>query len=143
MSNLREAIIFATKAHAGQLDKVDQPYIGHPLRVMAYVLAENPRAAEAVLIAAVLHDVVEDCGVEIEAIWDLFGGEVARAVDALSKRPGEERSAYIDRCSRNRIAREVKVADIRDNSDPARKYPGSERKAAQYALQLAVLRSTT
>jgi guanosine-3',5'-bis(diphosphate) 3'-pyrophosphohydrolase len=59
VSTLERAIAIAAEAHAGQLDKADQPYILHPLRVLLRVSSESER------IAAVLHDVVEDTPVTL------------------------------------------------------------------------------
>jgi (p)ppGpp synthase/HD superfamily hydrolase len=55
MSTLERAIIIAAEAHAGQVDKAGAPYALHPLRMMLRVSSTDER------IAAVLHDVCEDC----------------------------------------------------------------------------------
>ncbi|MGZ7078608.1 MAG: GTP pyrophosphokinase, partial [Thermoanaerobaculia bacterium] len=60
MSTLERAIAIAAEKHAGQTDKAGAPYILHPLRVMLRVSTNDER------ITAVLHDVVEDCGVTLE-----------------------------------------------------------------------------
>ena len=59
---LTDAIMLACAAHRGQVDKAGAPYILHSLRVMLAVTGEDQR------IAAVLHDVVEDCGVDVADI---------------------------------------------------------------------------
>ena len=146
MSRLTEAIVFAASAHRGQTDKTGQPFIGHPLRVMAYVIEEleagdNPELNAfiftEVACAAVLHDTVEDAGVSLDAIRRNYGSVVAEAVDALSRREGETYRAYIERCAKNRIARFVKRYDIRDNSDPRRQWEGAP--LGRYAWALEVL----
>lgn len=112
---LEDAIVLAARAHRGQLDKGGQPYILHPLRVMNEV-----SGAEAKM-AAVLHDVVEDTPVTLARLRAAgFSETVVRAVDALSRRPGEDYLEYVERAGRNRIARQVKLADLRDNLAPAR-----------------------
>jgi (p)ppGpp synthase/HD superfamily hydrolase len=134
LARLKGAIRFAAIKHAEQVDNGGQPYIGHPLRVMAYLLDPELAAQPDLetLQAAVLHDVVEDCGVTVEEIRVKFGADVAMALDALSRRQGETYFDYIRRCAQNEIAAVVKVADIRDNSDPRRgdySWPGRHEKA--------------
>lgn len=112
--SLEEAIAFASECHRGQKDKGGHPYILHPLRVMLRLDDEGRR------IAALLHDTVEDCGVPLSLIRERFGDAVAEAVDALTKRSGETYEQFIERCGANAIARDVKLADIGDNSDLSR-----------------------
>jgi len=114
MNKLGEAIVLATRAHAGQVDKGGQPYILHPLRVMLACKTEATR------IAAVLHDVVEDTGHALSDIASQFGWPIYDAVDALTRRSAETYPAFIKRCAANPIARIVKLADIGDNMDLSR-----------------------
>lgn len=106
---LDEAIAMAVKAHAGQVDKGGAPYILHPLRVM---LAQDTVEAQ---IVGVLHDVVEDSDVPLHFVAWTFGGEIADAVDAVTRRDGEDYFTYVERAGSNQIGRKVKVADLRDN----------------------------
>lgn len=108
---LEAAISTALFAHSGQQDKGGNPYILHPLRVMASMTGEDHQ------VVAVLHDVVEDSGLTIDQIAEDFGWTVADAVGALTRREGEDYMAFIDRCARNPIARTVKLADLEDNMD--------------------------
>lgn len=111
---LNEAIKLAVDAHAGQVDKAGEPYILHPLRVMQAVFSETDR------VVAVLHDVVEDSStVGLGDILALFGEEVRAAVDALTRRDGEDYFDYVRRAKANPIARRVKWADLCDNLRPA------------------------
>jgi len=82
---LNEAIIFATKAHEGQMRKGTNniPYITHPMKVMTYLMEMN--ADETLLCAGVLHDTVEDAGVTTEEIETKFGKRVAELVGAHSE----------------------------------------------------------
>ena len=115
MSTLERAIALAARAHEGQVDKAGQPYILHPLRVMASVTTPHER------MAAVLHDIVEDTPVTPEMLLaEGFQVEVVTAVIALTKKPGESRLEAAARASRDPIARVVKLADVRDNLDPRR-----------------------
>lgn len=117
---LEEAIAFAAKRHEGQVDKARAPYILHPLRVMARV-ATTPE-----MRVAVLHDVMEDCGVTAKALRrrGLPEREV-RAIETLSKREDEKGSdegyrRFIRRVARNPLALRVKLADLADNLDASR-----------------------
>jgi GTP pyrophosphokinase len=82
---LRSAFEFAQKAHAGQTRMSGEPYITHPFAV-AMMLAEYG-ADEESLVAALLHDVVEDTEHTLPEIEKLFGKSVANMVDNLTKLP--------------------------------------------------------
>jgi (p)ppGpp synthase/HD superfamily hydrolase len=72
-------------------------------------------------MAAVLHDVVEDTAVTLEQLRaEGFPETVIEAVELLTKRDGEDYEAFIRRVAPNPIARKVKLADLRDNSDLSR-----------------------
>jgi (p)ppGpp synthase/HD superfamily hydrolase len=84
MPNIFQAIEFAARAHAGQYRKGTRiPYIVHPLAV-ARILIEND-APEEVILASVLHDVIEDTPVTLEQVRANFGDDVARLVQAMSE----------------------------------------------------------
>lgn len=108
------ARVLAEKAHAGQVDKSGAPYINHPYAVM--------RMAEPGIdrVVAILHDVVEDSDTAIETIRNMFGEKVAAAVDAITRRPDEEPTAYYARVRNNEVALRVKHLDLLHNSDPER-----------------------
>jgi (p)ppGpp synthase/HD superfamily hydrolase len=77
------ALAFALEKHAGQTRKGrDVPYASHPLRVAGLVLEHGGDATQVAV--ALLHDVIEDCGVSDAELEARFGGEVAGAVRALS-----------------------------------------------------------
>lgn len=82
---LRSAYAFAEKAHAGQTRMSGGPYITHPLAVA--MLLAHYQADEDSLIAALLHDVVEDTAFPLMDIEQGFGKSVAKMVDALTKLP--------------------------------------------------------
>ena len=84
MPTIFDAIEFAGRAHAGQYRKGTRiPFIFHPLGV-ARILIECD-AAEELVIAAVLHDVVEDTKVTLPELRERFGAEVERLVRAVSE----------------------------------------------------------
>jgi len=116
---IEKAIAMALKAHKGQLDLAKMPYILHPLRV-----AFKFTGADDLFAAAVLHDVVEDSSITIEAIHKAFGPYVAEIVDRLTRREGEVYlTEFIPRCKKNQLAAAIKIADIEDNLDPERMLP--------------------
>lgn len=80
---LQRAHDFATKAHEGQTRKSGEPYIIHPIAV-AYILADRKLDLETVA-AGFLHDVVEDCDVEIAQLEKHFGPGLARIVNGVTK----------------------------------------------------------
>lgn len=68
------------------------------------------------IIVAYLHDIVEDTKITLPTIKNLFGKEICAAVDAMTKREGESRKVYIERCASNKIARFVKLQDATFNA---------------------------
>ncbi len=83
LDGIREAYEFAAKAHEGQLRKTGDPYITHPVAVT--FLSANLELDHQALMAALLHDVQEDCGVANETIVEEFGARVGKLVDGLTK----------------------------------------------------------
>lgn len=115
MPTIERAIEIAATAHSGQRDKAGQPYIFHPLRVMFRVDGEHEQ------MAAVLHDVVEDTSITIDDLArEGFPPEVLRAVEALTKLPGETRLEAAARAAADPVARKVKLADNAENMDLSR-----------------------
>jgi len=72
-------------------------------------------------ITAVLHDVVEDCGVSFETLrTEGFSEQVIDAIDSVTRRPDESYDAFVLRAASNPIGRRVKLVDLEDNSDLSR-----------------------
>ena len=111
----KKAMIIAYEAHKGQRDKSGLPYIYHPIH-----LAEQMED-EYSCCAALLHDVVEDTPVSFE---DLQRAGIPDGVlDALRLLTHDESEPYMDyvrRIKQNPIAKAVKLADLRHNSDTSR-----------------------
>jgi len=78
-----QAYLFSAEAHEGQYRQTGEPYIYHPISV-ARILAEMRMDHESIL-AAILHDVLEDTGTQKERLAEQFGEEVAELVDGVSK----------------------------------------------------------
>lgn len=120
---LDRAIKFATKAHKGQVRKyTGEPYVTHPLAVMNLV-QEVPHTTE-MLIAALLHDVVEDTPVELDEIETKFGPVVGALVDGLTdvSRPEDGNRRTRKSIDRDRLAEQsgevqtIKLADLIHNT---------------------------
>lgn len=83
MQRVRGAFRYADEMHLGQIRKSGEPYISHPLAV-AEICADWKLDTQAIM-AALLHDVMEDQGVKIDELIERFGPSVANLVDGLSK----------------------------------------------------------
>ncbi len=80
---IENALAFAKEAHKTQKRKSGEPYIIHPILVGAIVAAIS--ADEAMVVAALLHDVVEDTDTTLEEIEEKYGSDVAHLVKGLTK----------------------------------------------------------
>lgn len=83
VKNVYRAYLLGAQAHEGQQRQTGEPYIYHPISV-ARILAEMHMDTSSI-IAAILHDVIEDTAVTKETIGEMFGDEVANLVDGVSK----------------------------------------------------------
>lgn len=109
---LDKAIAIAVAAHAGQKDRYGSPYILHPMRLMMKGVSEEE------MIIAVLHDVVEDTDWTFEGLKaEGFSQNIIEALDCLTRRDDETYDAYIERSAANKLARNIKLADLEDNMD--------------------------
>ena len=135
-ATLENAIALARRAHLGQTDKAGKDYIEHPLRVMENCTSDNAK------IVGVLHDVVEDSDTTLDDLQQMnFAPEV---VALLTKSDDIEYSNYIAQIKNNAIAREVKIADLRDNMNLSRiAQPGEKdfKRLEKYRGALAILES--
>jgi len=83
INQVRRAYYYAEQAHEGQMRKSGDRYITHPLAV-AHILA-GLKLDHQSLMAAMLHDVIEDTGIPKDALSEQFGEDVAELVDGVSK----------------------------------------------------------
>lgn len=117
IENVRQAYRYADQAHLGQLRNSGQPYITHPIAV-AQQCAEWKLDAQA-LMAALLHDAMEDCGITKTDLIERFGAPVAELVDGLTKldklefNTREENQAESFRKMLLAMARDVRVILIK------------------------------
>jgi len=118
------ALIFATKAHKGQVRKyTGEPYVNHPIAV-ANLIRGRAGVSEYMIAAALLHDTVEDTDTTIEDIKREFGDIVAIFVDGLTdlSKPEDGNRATRKEIDRQHLAKglppvhTIKLADLIDNS---------------------------
>jgi (p)ppGpp synthase/HD superfamily hydrolase len=111
---LMRAVRIATNAHRGQTGKDGRPYIEHCERVAM-------RVEPSLRPIAYLHDVIEKSeGWTLERLrLDAFPEEIIGAVDALTRRSGEEDDAFVRRAAADPLALQVKKADLEDNLQSA------------------------
>lgn len=109
--SLDKAILLATLAHYGKLDKGDNTYIRHPLRVMEEMPCEGD------MICAVMHDTIEDTELTLDNLLLLgFTVDQVKIIDCLSRRDSETYEEFILRTKKSKIATNIKIADLHDNS---------------------------
>ena len=131
------AMRVAYEAHHGQVDKAGVPYIFHPVH-----LAEQ-MTDEYTTITALLHDVMEDTSITVDYLAEQgFPDEVLEALLLLTHDQSVTYTDYILALKGNDIAKAVKNADLRHNSDVTRLCVVSEQaraRAEKYAQALALL----
>ena len=111
----KKALKLCFEAHQHQVDKSGMPYVFHPFH-----LAEQMTTEETVT-TALLHDVVEDTPLSVQDLRNMgFSENVVEAVSLLTHDSGEEYTEYVLRIKQNPIAKVVKLADLRHNSDLSR-----------------------
>lgn len=111
----KKALKLCYEAHRDQLDKSGMPYVFHPFH-----LAEQMTTEEATIVA-LLHDVVEDTSYTLEDLGKMgFEQTVIDALSLLTHDSAVEYMDYVRAIQQNPIARTVKLADLRHNSDLTR-----------------------
>lgn len=111
----KKALKLCFEAHKDQVDKSGLPYVFHPFH-----LAEE-MTDEDTTVVALLHDVVEDTDYTLEDLAEMgFGEKIVEAVRAMTHLEGVPYMEYLAQVKKNPIALQVKLADIRHNSDPTR-----------------------
>ncbi len=124
-------------AHKDQEDKTGMPYVFHPFH-----LAEQMTDEETVA-TALLHDVVEDTDLTLDDLKAMgFPERVLSALALLTHDPAVPYMEYVAAVKNNPIARAVKLADLRHNSDMSRFDTVSEwdiKRAEKYAAAIALL----
>jgi len=131
--HLQHAIQVASEAHGGQMDKTGHPYVEHCRRVADLVATEEEQ------IVAYLHDIPEKAsGWTLDRLrQEGFSSAVIAAVDAMTKRVGENDDDFVRRAIANPIARAVKKADLEDNLVQAEE---AGLETAKYLRGLEIIR---
>ncbi len=124
--NTRKAMKIAYKAHDGQVDKSGVPYIFHPIH-----LAEQMDTEEECIVA-LLHDVVEDTNLTFENLKIEFSPKVIDALKLLTHDKTVDYMEYVKTIKNNPIARNVKLADLKHNSDMTRLLSVTEKDIERY-----------
>jgi len=132
------AQIICRIAHAGQTDKVGQPYHRHPERVAEILLRGNPEVDGEQVAAALLHDVLEDTAVNSDDLAACgIADEVIRMLHLLTRCDAVPDEVYYATIASDPRARAVKLADISDNTDERRQTlldePTRRRLRAKYS----------
>lgn len=111
----KKALKLCFEAHKNQIDKSDMPYVFHPFH-----LAEQMKTEETTVVA-LLHDVVEDTDYTLEELSNMgFDKPIIDALALLTHDPAVEYMDYVKAIKSNPIAKAVKLADLRHNSDLTR-----------------------
>jgi (p)ppGpp synthase/HD superfamily hydrolase len=111
----KQALRLCFEAHKAQTDKTGLPYVFHPFH-----LAEQMKD-EISTVCALLHDVIEDTDYTLEDLAAMgFPDEVLEVLRLLTHAPEEPYMDYVERLSHHPVARQVKLADLRHNSDLTR-----------------------
>ncbi len=107
---LEKAASICLTMHSGQTDKAGKAYFLHPMRVAMACSTDEQR------MVAMLHDVLEDTiATSSGLIQEGFPEYIVDAIVALTRRADESYEQFIERCSLNPIARQVKLRDLEDN----------------------------
>ncbi len=135
----KKALRLAYEAHKGQYDKSGVPYVFHPLH-----LAEQMDDEDSI-VAALLHDVAEDTDYSLDDLRRMgFPARALAAVALLTHDPAEPYLDYVARVKENAVARRVKLADLRHNSDLSRIDRVTQRdldRVEKYAAAIRLLES--
>ena len=133
----KKALKLSFEAHKNQVDKSGMPYVYHPFH-----LAEQMETEDTVVVA-LLHDVVEDTDYTLDDIRAM--GFPNGVVDALSLLTHDETVPYMDyvaQIKNNPIAKAVKLADLKHNSDLTRLDVVDEKaleRSEKYAASMKLL----
>ncbi len=114
-ANTKKALKLCFEAHKNQVDKSGLPYVFHPFH-----LAEQMQDEETTIVA-LLHDVVEDTDFTLDDLKKQgFSNEIIEAIALMTHSPEIPYMDYVAQIKTNPIARAVKLADLRHNSDLTR-----------------------
>lgn len=123
----KKALKVCFDVHKDQVDKSGMPYVFHPFHLAEQMVDEDTT------IVALLHDVVEDSDLNRNDLLNMgFNKEIVEAIRLLTYTGKKPYMEYIKDLSMNPIARTVKLADLKHNSDLTRLDVVSERDLSRY-----------
>ena len=135
----KKALCLCFEAHKNQLDKSGLPYVFHPFHLAEQMVDEDAT------VVALLHDVVEDTPYTLADLEKLgFSPQVIEAIRLMTHERGVPYMQYVAKIRENPIARKVKLADLRHNSDLTRLDHVDERalvRAEKYRNAIKLLES--
>lgn len=131
----KKALKICFNAHKDQVDKTGLPYVFHPFH-----LAEQMDTEDAVCVA-LLHDTVEDTDISFEdLINEGFNDSIINALKLLTHNDDTPYLEYVARIKDNPLARKVKLADLRHNSDLTRIDLTVDKIPPKYNLYLEAIK---
>ena len=133
----KKALKLCFEAHKEQIDKSGMPYVFHPFH-----LAEQMQDEESTIVA-LLHDVVEDTDYTLDDLSKMgFDDSVLTAINLMTHEDGVPYMNYVEQIKTNPIAKIVKLADLRHNSDMTRLdvvTPRDQERAEKYLAAIKLL----
>lgn len=114
-ANTKKALKLCFDAHKDQVDKSGMPYVFHPFHLAEQMTDED------MTIVALLHDVIEDTDYTFEDLEQMgFEENIIEALKLMTHEEGVPYMEYVAEIKKNPIAKAVKLADLRHNSDLTR-----------------------
>lgn len=111
----KKALKLSFEAHKNQIDKSGVPYVYHPFHLAEQMIDEDTT------IVALLHDVVEDTYYTLDDLSSMgFSDEIIEAISLMTHDKNIPYMDYVAQIAKNPIAKAVKLADLRHNSDLSR-----------------------
>ena len=111
----KKALLLSFNAHKNQKDKGGMPYVYHPFHIAEQMKTEDTT------IVALLHDVIEDTEYTLDDLREMgFPRQITEAIALMTHDKSVPYLDYIAKIRDNPIAREVKLADLKHNSDLSR-----------------------
>ena len=133
----KKALKLCFEAHKEQIDKSGMPYAFHPFH-----LAEQMQDEESTIVA-LLHDVIEDTEYTLDDLRKMgFNDSVLAAINLMTHEDGVPYMDYVEKIKANLVAKTVKLADLRHNSDMTRLdvvTPRDQERAEKYLAAINLL----
>ena len=129
----KKALKICFEAHKEQVDKSGMPYVFHPFHLAQQMDDEYST------VVALLHDVVEDSEITLDELAKEFPSEIIEAIALMTHDSSVEYFDYIKEIKKNVLARKVKLADLKHNSDKSRLDVVTEKDEVRYQKYLKAM----